>query len=74
MKLNDHKKHAIRKWFVARGENTIDLLVASSMDNCEICAPENADWWTANGFSPEEREAICAVICPPQDGDAPPTD
>lgn len=64
MNLSNHEKHSIRKWFHQRGENVLDLVETAPQSNCEICAPENANWWEAHGFSPEEREAICALICP----------
>ena len=70
-KLSHHQKHEIRRWFHQRSENMLDLLDANEMGNCEICAPENAQWFYDQGYSEEERQAICALICPPH-GDVPP--
>lgn len=62
-----HQHRQVRIYFMERAE-----LVLARMneldDNCAIC--DDHQWWYDNGYSEEERVAICALICPPHAPDS----
>lgn len=64
--LSHHQKHSIRKWFHERGENLLDLIETANDENpCDLCDDAHKQYWYDNGYTEEERQAICLYLCPP---------